>query len=197
MQVILQEDYASLGFVGDLVKVKDGFARNYLFPQKIALPANKNNIKLLEHRKKVLNVKKAQKKTVAEEFKAKIDKVKIKVVHAAGSNGKLFGSVTVSDIYEELQKANVELDRKLIKLEAPIKQVGEYKVDVKLHQEVTAQFSVEVEANQDKKAVKAPKKADKKDVKAAAPEASEATTDSSATAESSEKTEKQDDTTQE
>jgi len=151
MQVILQEDYPSLGFVGDLVKVKEGFARNYLFPKKIALPANPGNIKQLEHRKRLLEVKKSAKKDIAEKFRVKVEEVKVTIKHAAGDGERLFGSVTVADIAEELKIKGIEIDRKLIKLESPIKILGEHTVEIKLHQEVSAKINITIERTEEKK----------------------------------------------
>ena len=169
MQVILQEDYASLGFVGDTVKVKDGFARNFLFPKKIALPANSSNMKLLEHRKRVLDVKKAEKKKTAEHYKDKIEGVEVRLTHAVSEGGKLFGSVTVAEIHDELIKNNdINIDRKLLKLDAPIKATGEYFLEIKLHQEVTARLKVIVAAKEEKKAKATPAK--KKEAKTDQPE---------------------------
>ncbi len=166
MQVILQENFPSLGFVGDVVNVKPGFARNFLFPRNIALAVSDSNIKLLTHRKKMLEIKKAQKKSEAEAFKKKVDAVTINLEHAAEGE-RLYGSVTITEIYAELQKQGLEIDRKLLKLEAPIRLVGSHKVEVKLHQDVSAFVTVNVikkaepvlEVAEKKKAVakKAPK----------------------------------------
>ena len=144
MQVILQEDHPGLGFVGDLVNVKQGFARNFLFPQKIALPASKGAVKLLEHRKRQLAVKKAQKKKEAEAYKAKLNGVSLRIQHAAEGD-RLFGSVTLTEIHEELKKGGVEIDRKLLKIEGPIKTIGEHIVAVRLHPEVLAEIKLHVE----------------------------------------------------
>jgi len=171
MQVILREDYPSLGFVGDTVNVKPGFARNFLYPQKIALPANHENAKLLAHQKRLLEVKKSQKKSEAESYKKRVDGVKVSIEHAAHGE-KLFGSVTTSEIQEKLKENNIEIDRKLIKLEAPIKRVGEYTVIVKLHQDVAAEIKVEVlakeeaHADEDEKPAKKAKSKEEKKAKA-------------------------------
>ena len=171
MQVILQEDFPSLGFVGDLVSVKPGFARNYLLPQKIALPANEANVKLLEHRKKVLEVKKAEKKKVADQLKDKVEGIELRIKHAAGEGDRLFGSVTSMELQAEFKKAGFDIDRKLIKLDAPIKALGEHFVDVKLHQEVAAQVKVIVERSEESKAPKkeAKEKVEKAPVQEEAP----------------------------
>lgn len=174
MQVILQEDYPSLGFVGDLVNVKQGFARNFLFPKKIALPASSGAIKLLEHRKRVLAVKKAAKKKDAEALKIRIEKVSISLQHAADGD-RLFGSVTLTEIHDELLKAGVEVDRKLVKVDGPIKTTGEHLIGIKLHQEVTAQVKLMVEKKAEAVSEDAPKrvKAEKKPRKKKEDEAAE------------------------
>lgn len=170
MQVILKEDHPGLGFVGDLVKVRNGFARNFLIPQKIALPANPGNIKMLEHQKRVLEVKKAQRKTEAEQLKGKIEKISITVRRATSSGDRLFGSVTLVEIHDELTKAGITVDRKLIRLNAPIKITGNHTVEIKLHQDVAATVTLTVEPLEEikkeaKKEAKAPvKKSVKKSV---------------------------------
>lgn len=148
MQVILKEDYPSLGFVGDLVNVKPGFARNFLFPQKIALPANKENIELFNHQKKVLEVKKTARKVEAEKLKDKIEGVDVIIKHLSGEGDRLFGSVTVTEIHEKLKDTGFDIDRRLIRLEAPIKSLGEHKVEVKLHQDVTARLTVTIQSSE-------------------------------------------------
>ena len=168
MQVILNEDYPSLGFVGDLVKVKSGFARNFLFPKKIAVPSNASSIKLIEHRKRVIEVKKAERKIDATKLQARIEAVSITLQHAATADNKLFGSVTIAEIHQKLEEAGVTLDRRLLRIESPIKSVGEFQVDIRLHQEVTARVKVIVEKKPEDKsakveaAAKEPKKTSKK-----------------------------------
>lgn len=147
MQVILKEDYPSLGFVGDVVSVKSGFARNFLFPQKIALPANKENVELFDHQKKVLEIKKSSRKVEAEKLKDKIEGVDVIIKHLSDGD-KLFGSVTISEIHDKLKEAGFEVDRRLIRIEAPIKTLGEHKVEIKLHQEVSARLTVTIQSNE-------------------------------------------------
>ncbi|EKD51083.1 MAG: 50S ribosomal protein L9 [uncultured bacterium] len=144
MQVILNEDYPSLGFVGDVVNVKNGFARNFLFPKKLAIPASQESIHLFEHRKRQLEIKKAKHKQDAQKYLEKIQGIHLTVQHATTSDNKLFGSVTVSDIQDKLKEAGVEVDRKLIRLEAPIKSIGTYEFQIRLHQEVTAELKITV-----------------------------------------------------
>ncbi|MCP5464689.1 MAG: 50S ribosomal protein L9 [Deltaproteobacteria bacterium] len=173
MEIILQEDYPSLGFVGDIVKVKPGFARNYLFPKKIAMPASQGSKNALEHRMKALEIKKSEKKKEAEKFKSEIEGLTVEIEHMATESDRLFGSVTSTEIHEKLVAMKYNIDRKLIKMEAPIKTVGEHQVEVKLHQEVSAPIRVVV-----KKAANSPvkeevKKAPKAEKKAEATESEE------------------------
>jgi large subunit ribosomal protein L9 len=146
MEVILQDNVSNLGFVGDIVKVKSGYARNFLFPKKLALPADKKNIAEFEHHKKAIEVKKAKKKSEAAELKKRIEALEIVVAHAAGEGEKLFGSVTASDIQQELVAKGFNVDRKLIRVETQIKTIGVHEVEVVLHQEVSAVVKVKVEA---------------------------------------------------
>lgn len=146
MEVILQENVSNLGFVGDVVKVKPGYARNFLFPKKLALPADKGSVARIEHQKKIIEVKKAKKKAEAEDLRKRVQAVSLVIAHAAGEGEKLFGSVTTAEIQEKLVAAGFAVDRKLIKLDAPIRTVGVHKVEVVLHQEVSAVIDVTIEA---------------------------------------------------
>ena len=144
MQVILQENVSNLGFVGDVVKVKNGYARNFLLPKKLAVAASEQNIVQFEHQKKVIEVKKAKRKVEADALRARLQAVKVVLHHAAGENEKLFGSVTNSEIQAELLAQGFELDRKLIKIETPIRQLGDHTVSVQLHQDVVVDIKVTV-----------------------------------------------------
>jgi large subunit ribosomal protein L9 len=144
MQVILQEYVPHLGFVGDVVKVRDGYARNFLIPTKKALPANSSNIKQFEHVKRQIEVKKAVKKSEALELKKRLETLSLTLAHAAEGE-KLFGSVTLTEIHDKLKEAGYDIDRKLIKLDAPIRALGEYSLEIKLHQDVSAMLAVKVE----------------------------------------------------
>ena len=146
MEVILQENVSNLGFVGDIIKVKPGYARNFLFPKRLAVPANKSSIAEFEHKKKVIEVKKARKKVEADEIKKRLESVVLAIQHAAGEGDKLFGSVTIPEILEKLSESGFILDRKLIRLETPIRTLGEHTIEVRLHQEVSAVVKVTIEA---------------------------------------------------
>lgn len=145
MKVILKEDVKDLGQIGEMLNVKDGYARNFLLPRGLAVEANPKNIRELEHEKRQIQelVKKA--KTGAEALASKLTAQSIVIRAKAGEEDKLFGAVTAMDIAEALKKEGVELDRKRIVLDEPIKRLGSYKVSVKLHPEVTAQVAVNVE----------------------------------------------------
>lgn len=144
MKVILKEDVKDLGHIGEMLNVKDGYARNFLLPRGLALEANPRNVKALEHeKKKILEmVKKA--KSGADELAARIAATAITIKAKAGEEDKLFGSVTAMDLAEALKKEGLDVDRKKIILDEPIKRLGSYSVSVKIHPEVSAQFTVQV-----------------------------------------------------
>jgi large subunit ribosomal protein L9 len=148
MQVILREDIDKLGKIGDLVKVADGYARNYLVPQKKAIEATPDNVRSMEHAKKMVadRLRKLKKEAAAEadQIKGLVITIKAKV----GEEGKLFGSVTSMDIAEAAKAQGVNIDKRKIALEEPIKRVGDYTVTVKLHADVTADFKVAVTAEE-------------------------------------------------
>ena len=146
MQVILRENYPSLGFIGDTVAVKRGFARNFLIPRGVAIEAgNKRNKKEVEHFVNAINAKKRKMKGEAELVAQKIGDLKLKFTLKMGRKGKAFGSISSSDIEKGINEKGIELDRRQIKLLEPIKLPGEYVIDAKLHPEVTARISVDVQ----------------------------------------------------
>jgi large subunit ribosomal protein L9 len=148
MQVILREDIEKLGKIGDLVKVKEGFGRNFLIPKKKAIEATPKNVKAMDHAKKMVadRLRKLKKEAAAdaENIKALALTIKAKV----GEEGKLFGSVTSMDIAEAAAAQGVRIDKRKIQLEEPIKRVGEFAVPVKLHADVTADLKVTVIAEE-------------------------------------------------
>jgi len=146
MQVILLKDVKGQGKAGQVVKVSDGYARNMLFPKKLAMEATPANMKILERRKAEIEAQRAIDKQVAEDIKAKIEAKTVKIVTKAGESGRLFGAITSKDIAEAIQKEFlVELDKKKIDLDAPIKQVGVTEVVLKLFPGVQAKCKVDVE----------------------------------------------------
>ena len=142
MQVILKEDIEKLGHIGDIVEVKRGYARNYLLPKDFALEATPRNVKQLEHQKRIVAAKIKKVKSASETLAEKLDQVTITLHHQAGEEDKLFGSVTSMEIAESLKEQGMELDRRKIALEEPIKRLGEYKVAVKLPGGISAHVTV-------------------------------------------------------
>ncbi|MBM4311000.1 MAG: 50S ribosomal protein L9 [Deltaproteobacteria bacterium] len=142
MNIILTEDVESLGSAGDLVKVKDGFARNYLIPGGKAMVATTQNVKLLEHQKQLVQARLNKLKREAELLARKIEEVSCTVAKQAGEEDKIFGAVTAADIQGSLAHEGIEIDRRKIQLDEPLKSLGIFTVPVKLHQEVTAQLKV-------------------------------------------------------
>jgi large subunit ribosomal protein L9 len=145
MQVILKEDVRDLGLIGDVVNVKDGYARNYLIPKGLAVESSARNIKALEHEKKKIQERIKKAKIKAEELASNISSTTITIKAKVGEGDKLFGSVTAMDIAEALKKEGMDIDKKKILLEEPIKRLGSYAVNVKIHSDVLAQVNVQVE----------------------------------------------------
>jgi large subunit ribosomal protein L9 len=146
VQIILNEEVANLGSPGDVVKVRAGYARNYLLPRKLAVEANSKNLKAFEHQKSVALLKRQALQAKAVGLKEKIEGLAITIGARAGDEGKLFGSVTNIDIERALRQSGVEVERRRIGLTEPIKQLGEFTVPVKLNAEVEAQLKVTVAA---------------------------------------------------
>jgi large subunit ribosomal protein L9 len=144
MKVILKEDVDNLGVIGTIVDVKNGYGRNYLIPRDLAVEANPNNIKEFEHQKKAILVKAKKVIRSMEDLAAKISKIAVTIEAKAGEEDKLFGSVTSKDIAEAIAAQGVEVDKRKIVLEEPIKRLGSYDVTVKVHPDVTASVKVEV-----------------------------------------------------
>lgn len=146
MEIILTESVDGLGEIGETVSVKPGFARNYLLPQGFAVVADQNSVKQFEHQKRQLEHKALKLAKSADAMKTKIEAVSCVFALRAGDDGKLFGSVTSADIVAKLAEAGVEVDRKKIQLDEPIKVLGDHKVAVKLPATVVAEISVSVVA---------------------------------------------------
>ena len=146
VQVILNEDVPNLGRTGDVVKVRPGYARNYLFPRKLAVEANPKSLRAFEHHKRIAMVKREAQTTEATEVKRKLEALTISIGAHAGEEGKLFGSVTNIDIERALREKGFSVERRKIHLAEPIKQLGEFTVPVRLQPEVEASLKVEVKA---------------------------------------------------
>jgi large subunit ribosomal protein L9 len=142
MKVILKENVENLGKTGDLVKVSDGYARNFLLPRNLVIVADENNVAAMEHHKKSLAKKRDRERTEAQDVAKKLEQFSCTIARKVGENEKLFGSVTNADIAEVLNKAGYKVDRKQIHLVEPIKQLGVVTVPVKLSTDVTAQVKV-------------------------------------------------------
>lgn len=144
MKVILKSDVKDLGRIGEVVNVKDGFARNYLVPQGLAAEASTKNVKAFEHEKMKIQEMAKKVKAGAAGLAEKIAAAKVTIKAKAGEEDKLFGSVTSMDIAEALKAEGIEVDKKRIYLDEPIKRLGEYLVTIKLHSEVSVQLNVQV-----------------------------------------------------
>ncbi len=152
MEVILKEDVANLGFRGEVVKVAAGYARNFLLPRKLAMQATAANKAVIEQMKAAAARRSATEKSQAEDVLAKIELLVLSFTRKSGEAGHLFGSVTSSDIAAELAAQGHEIDRRKIQLGDAIKSVGEFKVPIRLHREVTARVTVRVLAEAEEEA---------------------------------------------
>jgi large subunit ribosomal protein L9 len=147
MEVILKEDVANLGHRGDVVKVADGYGRNFLLPRKLALQATLANKAVIEQMKTAAARRSATEKAQAEQLVAKLEPLVLSFTRKSGENGQLFGSVTSADIAGDLEAKGFEVDRRKIQLTEPIKSLGSFDVAIKLHREVTAHVRVQVAAD--------------------------------------------------
>jgi large subunit ribosomal protein L9 len=172
MDIILSENVKGLGAIGDVVKVKPGYGRNYLVPQGLAVEASARNLNELEHHKRQLTRKAEKLSQEAADIKARIEAVECTFVHKVSEEGKLFGSVTSMEIAEYLASKGVEIDRRKILLEQPIKSMGEHAVDIKINAGVNATIKVTVVSEKEAAAASAPKA--KEAATASAPEVKEA-----------------------
>lgn len=142
MKVLLQTDVESVGKAGQIVNVKDGFARNYLIPRKLAVIADEKNVRVFEHLKRQTEEKIRKTRKQAEVLKEKIESLTLIIPCKVGEEGKLFGSVTNIQIAEALKKEGIEVDRKKIVLENPLKVLGDYEALVKLEGDITAKIRI-------------------------------------------------------
>ena len=144
MEVILREHVENLGKRGEIVKVADGYARNYLLPRKLALPATDGNRKHVERERKIVEARESQEKSQAEAIAARLAAVEITIARRVGDTDQLYGSVTSADIADFLKEKGFELDRRKLILPEPIKAIGDHEVPLKLHREVTVPLKVHV-----------------------------------------------------
>lgn len=144
MEVILNKTIDNLGLEGDIVKVKPGYARNYLIPQKIAMPVSKQNLAILQHQKELIQARREKERKEAEALSNKLNGVTIEIARRVGDEGRLFGSVTTADIAENLSAQGIDLDRKSILLKSPIKTLGDAKVTVRVGYQMNCEIVVQV-----------------------------------------------------
>jgi large subunit ribosomal protein L9 len=144
MEIILREDVEKVGSRGQVVKVAAGFARNFLLPRRLAVPATEANKKIVEQERQAALRREAKDRSDAEDLSKLMAPVTVTIAQKAGEQDQLFGSVTAKDIAEALEKQNYAIDRRKIHLADPIKQLGEHKVPVRLHRDVTVDITVNV-----------------------------------------------------
>lgn len=145
MEVILKEDVTKLGSRGDVVKVAEGYGRNYLLPRKLAIEASKGNKAVIEQMKAASVRRSAKEKTQAEELAKQFDGLSVSFQRKSGENDQLFGSVTSSDVADALEKKSFNVDRRKIQIHEPLRTLGEFTIPIKLHKEVTAHLKVIIE----------------------------------------------------
>jgi large subunit ribosomal protein L9 len=148
MEVILREHVDNLGRRGDIVKVAEGYARNYLLPRKLALAVTENNKRQIEREKKLAEVRDAEERSGAEAIAQRLAQLEIEIARRVGENETLYGSVTAADIAHALQAKGFDVDKRKIQLHDALKALGESTVPVKIHRDVTAQVKVKVVAQQ-------------------------------------------------
>jgi large subunit ribosomal protein L9 len=144
MEVILREHVDHLGRRGDVVKVAAGYARNYLLPQKLALTVTDANRKQIERERKVVEAREAEERQTSEALAERIGHVELVIARRVGETEALYGSVTTADIAEALGAKGLEIERRRVQLDEPIKQLGEYTIAIRLHRDVTAQVKLAV-----------------------------------------------------
>jgi large subunit ribosomal protein L9 len=144
MQIILRREFESLGKAGDVVSVRPGYARNFLIPQGIAYSVTKSSLARLENEKKMLQARDLKDRRKAGDMHSKLQGVRLIIPVQVGEDDRMFGSVTAANIAEALLERGIEVDRRKIDLEEPIKRLGEFEIPVKLHREVVQMIHVDV-----------------------------------------------------
>jgi len=144
MEVILREHVENLGRRGDVVKVADGYARNYLLPRKLALTVNEGNRRQIDRERKIVETREAEERQVAEALAARVAELELVVTRRVGENDVMYGSVTAADIVEGLAARGFEIEKRRVQLHEPLKQLGEFRVPIRLHREVTAEVKIVV-----------------------------------------------------
>ena len=148
VEVILRKDVADLGLAGEMVNVRPGYARNYLIPQGIALVANEGNRKRFEEERRQIEQSAEREREAAQQLAGELEGRAVSFVRRASESGRLFGSVTAADIADELEKEGVAVDRRTIRLDDPIKDLGEHEVPVRVHVDVEPKLQVSVVAEE-------------------------------------------------
>ena len=148
VEVILRRDVADLGLAGEMVNVRPGYARNYLIPQGIALVATEGNRRRFEEERRQIEQSAEREREVAQELAGELEGREVSFVRRASESGRLFGSVTAADIVDELEKEGVAVDRRAIRLEDPIKNIGEHEVPVRVHMDIVPTLKVSVVAEE-------------------------------------------------
>ncbi|MBI4824218.1 MAG: 50S ribosomal protein L9 [Nitrospirae bacterium] len=144
MKVILKDDIKSLGKMGATVNVSDGYARNFLIPKGLAVDASNKNILSLEHEKRLISAKAKKQRDLAHSLKERLSSMTLSIAARAGEEGKLFGSITTMDIADALKAEGIEMDKKKIQIEEPIKRLGDYTVSVRIQQDEVASVNIKV-----------------------------------------------------
>lgn len=144
MEVILKKDFITLGYEGDICKVKDGYARNYLIPRNIAVIKNAGNLKTLAQMQKSLEKKRAKRKIEAEILKGKIVDISVMIPVKVAENGKLYGSVSPQNIVDALKEKEIDINKKDVHMDKHIKELGEYEIEIKLYHSVNANIKINV-----------------------------------------------------
>ena len=145
MEIILREDVEKVGVRGAMVKVADGYARNYLFPKRLAVPATESNKKIVEQEREAYLRREAKLKGEAESLAQMMSNIRLTFRQRVGENDQLFGSVTAKDIADALEAQNYHIERRKVHLDEPIRTLGEHKVTLRLHRDVNAEITVIVE----------------------------------------------------
>ncbi len=148
MEIILREDVEKVGVRGAVVKVADGYARNFLFPKRLAVPATESNRNIVEQEREAYLRREAKQKSEAESLGQMMSNVTLTFHQKVGENDQLFGSVTAKDIADALEAQKYHIERRRVQLDEPIRTLGEHKVILRLHRDVTAEITVLVEAEQ-------------------------------------------------
>ena len=147
MKVILTENVKLVGDIGEIVNVSPGHARNFLFPRRLAVFADESNKKTLENQKRALSRKIEEERTKAFEVKKKFDGLEIELVKKVGANGKLFGTITSRELSKELRERGIDLEKRLISIETPIKSIGTFNIKAKIFEDIMGEFQVKIKMN--------------------------------------------------